>query len=258
MNASAERDIDRWFAHYSADHQNRGNQRIHVVAVPLILWSVVALLWCDAGAGHLVPPQNPGAALAMFLAWSFYWRASRSLGLGMLAWFVLLAWITRWLHARLGTQSLLCGSRSACSWSRGSRSSSATPSCSKAASRFPHRPQVPADRPGLGAGGEAVSQLGIGGDAVGSASFGRDFIPVMSVAPEAALLQNRIEHPAVGADARRRKSRCAARHRTHGSSRMRCPRRQTIRTTTRLQRPRAATNNGEGSSSSFAPADGAG
>ena len=44
--ASTERPIDRWCAHYSGDHRNPVNQRIHVVAVPLILWSVVGLLWC--------------------------------------------------------------------------------------------------------------------------------------------------------------------------------------------------------------------
>ena len=38
------RPIDRYFASYSDDHRNVINQRIHVVAVPAILWSVVALL----------------------------------------------------------------------------------------------------------------------------------------------------------------------------------------------------------------------
>ena len=43
----------------------------------------------------------------MFLAWSFYWRASRSPRPGQCSRGSCLAWITRWLHARLGTQSLL-------------------------------------------------------------------------------------------------------------------------------------------------------
>ena len=42
MNADIEsrggsRPIHAWFAHYSGDHQNATNQRIHVIAVPLIL-----------------------------------------------------------------------------------------------------------------------------------------------------------------------------------------------------------------------------
>jgi len=47
------RPIDRWFAHYSDDHLNAVNQRIHVLAVPLILWSVIALLWCIPTPGTL-------------------------------------------------------------------------------------------------------------------------------------------------------------------------------------------------------------
>ena len=77
MNTSTERPIDRWFASYSGDHRNDTNQWIHVFAVPLILWSVIALLWCIP-----VPPGGwfrPGifAAFAMLGAWLFYYRASR-------------------------------------------------------------------------------------------------------------------------------------------------------------------------------------
>src|SRR3546814_9609422 len=90
MNAQAEstqRPIDRWFASYSGDHRNDANQWIHVFAVPAILWSVIALLWCIP-----VPitwfKAGLWAALAMFAAWMFYWRASRPLGFGMLVVFV--------------------------------------------------------------------------------------------------------------------------------------------------------------------------
>jgi len=110
MNATfdtpAERPIDRWFAHYSGDHRNHINQAIHVVAVPLILWSVIALLWCIPVPGTWFRP-GLWAALAMFLAWMFYYRASRRLGYGMLALFVAMAWLTRWLHDTLGPSQLL-------------------------------------------------------------------------------------------------------------------------------------------------------
>jgi len=101
-----ERRIDRWFSHYSGDHRNETNQRIHVFAVPAILWSVIALLWCIPVAGSWFRP-GMWAALAMFFAWAFYYRASRRLGYGMLAVFVVLAWLTRWLHEALGTAPLL-------------------------------------------------------------------------------------------------------------------------------------------------------
>lgn len=107
VNAVAEeRPIDRWFASYSGDHRNATNQSIHVIAVPAILWSVIALLWCVP-----VPitwfTAGLWAALAMFAAWMFYYRASRALGLGMLAVFVAMSWLTRWLALRYGLQTLL-------------------------------------------------------------------------------------------------------------------------------------------------------
>ena len=108
MNAPPEmeeRRIDRWFASYSQHHQHLANQWIHVFAVPAILWSVIALLWCIPVAGTMFRP-GLWAALAMFFAWMFYYRASRPLGYGMLAVLVAFAWLTRWLHDTLGTQQL--------------------------------------------------------------------------------------------------------------------------------------------------------
>ena len=102
--------------------------------MPLILWSVIALLWCMPVPRHLFRP-GLWAALAMFAAWMFYYRASRAIGFGMLAMFVAMAWLTRWLHDALGTRGLLYAGASACSWWPGSRSSSATASCTKARSR---------------------------------------------------------------------------------------------------------------------------
>jgi uncharacterized membrane protein YGL010W len=108
MHATADmRPIDRWFDSYSGDHRNATNQRIHVVAVPAILWSVIALLWCIP-----VPPGGwfkPGifAAMAMVAAGAYYLRASRVLGMGMLAIFVALSAITWWLQVNFGTRPLL-------------------------------------------------------------------------------------------------------------------------------------------------------
>ena len=102
---AAGRPIDRWFAHYSEDHRNAANQRIHVVAVPAILASVVALLWCIPVPGTLFSRGFWGA-LAMFFAWMFYNRASRPLGYGMLVCFVALGWAMRALLVVLGAASL--------------------------------------------------------------------------------------------------------------------------------------------------------
>ena len=51
---------------------------------------VVALLWCIPVPGTLAR-TGIWAALAMFFAWSFYFRNSRRLGYGMLVVFVLLS-----------------------------------------------------------------------------------------------------------------------------------------------------------------------
>jgi len=101
------RDIDRWFASYSDDHRNPTNQRIHVIAVPAILWSVIGMLWCVPVPEHGWFKPGIVAAFAMFGAWSFYFRASRRLAFGMLALFVAMGWFTRWLYFLLGPRQLL-------------------------------------------------------------------------------------------------------------------------------------------------------
>lgn len=100
------RSIDRYFAHYGADHRDPANQTIHWICVPLILWSVIAALW-------VVPVPSaigrPGlwAAAAMFLAFLWYYRQSRRLGLAMLLVFFLFAFVTELLFRQLGTRGLL-------------------------------------------------------------------------------------------------------------------------------------------------------
>ncbi|WP_242109330.1 DUF962 domain-containing protein [Luteimonas aquatica] len=105
MSSTPERPIDRWFASYSDDHRNLANQRIHLVAVPAILWSVIALLWCIPVTASWFRP-GVWAVPAMFFAWMFYYRASRVLGLGMLVLLLAMAWLTRWLYDAYGGQAL--------------------------------------------------------------------------------------------------------------------------------------------------------
>ena len=101
-----QRPIDAWFAHYSGDHQHATNQRIHVVAVPLILWSVIALLWCIPVPGTWFR-AGLWAGLACFAAWMFYFRNSRAIGFGMLAMFVAMLWLTFWIERGTSTRFLL-------------------------------------------------------------------------------------------------------------------------------------------------------
>ncbi len=105
MNATAQRPLDRWFASYSGDHRNDTNQWIHIFAVPAILWSVIALIWCIPIFGTLFK-TGIWAAVAMFAAWMFYYRLSRPLGMGMLVVFFVIACSCRLLEARIGIANL--------------------------------------------------------------------------------------------------------------------------------------------------------
>jgi len=100
------RDVHQWFDSYGGDHHDARNRAIHWVCVPLILWCVIAALWAVP-----VPTAfaRPGlwAGVAMFLAWLFYWRLSRVIGLGMLAVFVVFGWIAHLAYAALGGLHLL-------------------------------------------------------------------------------------------------------------------------------------------------------
>ncbi|MEN1941566.1 Mpo1-like protein [Luteimonas sp. MJ246] len=105
-NGHTDRPIDRWFASYSGDHRNGSNQAIHYFAVPAILWSVIALLWCIPAPGTLFKP-GIWAVLPMFAAWLFYQRSSRPLGVGMALVLLAMASLTWWLHGAFGTRGLL-------------------------------------------------------------------------------------------------------------------------------------------------------
>jgi uncharacterized membrane protein YGL010W len=98
--------LTTWFDNYSGDHQNATNQRIHVVCVPAILWSVIGLLWSIP-----VPPAfgDPGlwAGLAMAATLIFYWQLSRKLALGMLVQFIVFGGSCEILRERLGNVALL-------------------------------------------------------------------------------------------------------------------------------------------------------
>jgi uncharacterized membrane protein YGL010W len=101
MNLANERPIDRWFASYSGDHRDHTNQLIHVFAVPAILWSVVALIWCIPVFGTRFQ-SGIWAVLAMFGAWMFYNRLSPRIGYGMLAVFFVMACTCRLIEQNLG------------------------------------------------------------------------------------------------------------------------------------------------------------
>jgi uncharacterized membrane protein YGL010W len=100
------RPVDRWLGNYSEDHRHPTNVAIHWIAVPLILWTVIAILWVVPVPTWL---GRPGfwAGVAMFFALAFYLRLSRTLGFAMLLEFVVLGGITELLYRAIGPRPLL-------------------------------------------------------------------------------------------------------------------------------------------------------
>jgi len=104
--ADPRREVDRWLGNYSEDHRNPANIVIHWICVPLILWSVIALLWV-VPVPALLGRAGLWAGVAMFAALSFYLRLSRALGLAMFAAFVVFGLITEALYRWLGPAALM-------------------------------------------------------------------------------------------------------------------------------------------------------
>lgn len=100
------RPVDRFLGNYSEDHRNPTNKLVHWVCVPLIVWTVVALLWVVP-----VPPSfgKPGlwAAAALFFATLFYLKLSRRLAMALLVFFAVLMLVTHLLYEALGPTALL-------------------------------------------------------------------------------------------------------------------------------------------------------
>ena len=100
------RQIDVLLDQYSNDHRNATNQIIHLFCVPAIVWSVTAILWAIPVPGSLFLP-GAFSALAMFLAWAYYWRLSRKLAMGLFVCFFASALLNRWIVDTYGLSVLL-------------------------------------------------------------------------------------------------------------------------------------------------------
>jgi uncharacterized membrane protein YGL010W len=90
------RAIETLLYEYGESHENRLNKFIHWICVPVIVWTVVALLWSipfpfDIGSG--IVPLN-WAVMALALAQIYYFRLSRRLGMGLLLYNLAMLWLT--------------------------------------------------------------------------------------------------------------------------------------------------------------------
>ncbi|MEM6572892.1 MAG: Mpo1-like protein [Pseudomonadota bacterium] len=75
--------VHTWFEQYGVSHQNPVNKQIHWVCVPLIYWSVYALL--SAVPNGPLPDAWTWGLVVMALGQAYYLVLSPSLALGLLA-----------------------------------------------------------------------------------------------------------------------------------------------------------------------------
>ncbi len=99
------RTMQDWLDSYSGDHRHPTNQLLHWICVPLIVWSVLALLWTvPVPPGYLKP--GAWAVFAMVLAFAWYWKHSHRLGGALLVALALLAILTHWIFGQAGPARL--------------------------------------------------------------------------------------------------------------------------------------------------------
>lgn len=100
------RRIDELLNNYSNDHQNHSNQMMHLICVPLIVWTVTALLWCIPVPVSFLN-QGFWFAFVLFFVWSYYWKLSKSLAMGTLAGFITFGFINHFIASQFGIMVLL-------------------------------------------------------------------------------------------------------------------------------------------------------
>jgi uncharacterized membrane protein YGL010W len=99
------RSIEELLSSYSNDHQNSRNQSVHLICVPLIVWTITAFLWCIP-----VPSSYLKAgfwfAFVLFFVCSYYWRLSKSLAIGALLGFTIFGFINAFIIQYFGINAL--------------------------------------------------------------------------------------------------------------------------------------------------------
>lgn len=69
-----QRPLDLLLAQYALSHQHPLNEKIHLVCVPLIVWTILALIWRI---------QPIAALICSGLCLGYYWQLSRKMALWM-------------------------------------------------------------------------------------------------------------------------------------------------------------------------------
>jgi uncharacterized membrane protein YGL010W len=77
------RSLGEWLGEYAESHRHPVNKRVHWICVPVIMWSVLALLWSLPVPGAFPAPFNWALLVALF-ALFYYFLLSPRLTIGML------------------------------------------------------------------------------------------------------------------------------------------------------------------------------
>ena len=93
--------VNSLLSEYGESHQNPWNKFIHWICVPVIVWTVVALLWSIPFPGNLSIASIPvnWAMVVLVLAQVYYFALSVKLGIGLLLYNVLMLWLTAQIEA---------------------------------------------------------------------------------------------------------------------------------------------------------------
>jgi uncharacterized membrane protein YGL010W len=102
---AGQRSMRDWLDSYSQDHQHPINCLLHWICVPLIVWSVLALLWTVPVPASLLRPGACGV-FAIVLAFAWYWKHSHRLGASMLVTLAILALGCAWVFGQLGSAAM--------------------------------------------------------------------------------------------------------------------------------------------------------
>jgi uncharacterized membrane protein YGL010W len=88
------RTADQWLSEYGDSHRNPTNKALHWVCVPVILWSVLGLLWITPfpGAARAAFPAANWAGVVVFAGLIYYASLSLRLALGALPLLLLVLW----------------------------------------------------------------------------------------------------------------------------------------------------------------------
>ena len=95
------RAVEIWFDEYARSHQNRANKILHWICVPLIVISLVGLLWslpAPQAFRDISPALNWATAFVM-AAVVYYFIMSISLAIGMLPFVIAVVAVVAWLDS---------------------------------------------------------------------------------------------------------------------------------------------------------------